>query len=41
VPAALAEAELRLDPFSGIVLVFRAKRAGRIKILVWDARAWC
>ncbi len=34
--AALAEAELRLDPFSGIVLVFRAKRADRIKILVWD-----
>ena len=34
--AALAEAELRLDPFSGVVLVFRAKRADRIKILVWD-----
>ena len=34
--AALAEAELRLDPFSGVVLVFRAKRADRIKLLVWD-----
>lgn len=34
--AALAAAELRLDPFSGVVLVFRAKRADRVKILVWD-----
>jgi transposase len=34
--AALAQEELRLDPFSGVVLVFRAKRADRIKILVWD-----
>lgn len=34
--AALAQAELRLDPFSGVVLVFRAKRGDRIKILVWD-----
>ena len=34
--AALAQQELRLDPFSGAVLVFRAKRADRIKILVWD-----
>jgi transposase len=24
------------DPFSGTVFVFRAKRADRIKILVWD-----
>jgi transposase-like protein len=28
--AALAEVELRLDPFSGVVLVFRAKRADRV-----------
>ena len=34
--AALAQEELRLDPFSGVVLVFRAKRADRIKILLWD-----
>lgn len=34
--AALAQQELRLDPFSGVVLVFRAKRADRLKILVWD-----
>src|SRR6056297_3038284 len=25
-----------LDPFSGAAFVFRAKRADRIKILVWD-----
>ena len=34
--AALAQEELRLDPFSGMVLVFRAKRADRLKILLWD-----
>jgi transposase len=34
--AALAQERLRLDPFSGVVLVFRAKRADRVKILVWD-----
>jgi transposase len=35
--AALAAEVLGADPFSGVVLVFRAKRADRIKILVWDA----
>ena len=30
--AALAQQELRLDPFSGVALVFRAKRADRVKI---------
>ena len=34
--AALAAEALGEDPFSGVVLVFRAKRADRIKILVWD-----
>jgi transposase len=34
--AALASEVLGEDPFSGAVLVFRAKRADRIKILVWD-----
>lgn len=34
--AALAQEELRLDPFSGVVLLFRAKRADRLKILLWD-----
>ena len=34
--AALAAEVLGEDPFSGTVLVFRAKRAERIKILLWD-----
>ncbi len=34
--AALAAEMLGEDPFSGVVLVFRSKRADRIKILVWD-----
>ena len=34
--AALAAAELGTDPFSGVVLVFRAKRSDRIKIVTWD-----
>lgn len=34
--AALAAEALREDPFSGAVLVFRCKRADRVKILVWD-----
>jgi transposase len=34
--AALAAEVLGEDPFSGAVLVFRSKRADRIKILVWD-----
>ena len=34
--AALAAAELGTDPFSGVVLVFRSKRADRIKLVVWD-----
>ena len=35
--AALAAEMLGQDPFSGAVLVFRSRRADRIKILVWDA----
>jgi transposase len=34
--AALAAEVLGEDPFSGAVIVFRAKRADRIKILAWD-----
>ena len=33
--AALAERELDLDPHSGIIVVFRAKRGDRIKVLLW------
>jgi len=35
--AALAQEVLGEDPFSGTVIVYRSKRADRIKILVWDS----
>jgi transposase len=34
--AALAAASLGQDPFDGVLIVFRAKRADRVKILLWD-----
>ena len=34
--AALAAEVLGADPFSGAVLVFRSRRADRVKVLVWD-----
>ncbi len=34
--AALAAEGLGEDPFSGVVTVFRSKRADRVKILLWD-----
>jgi transposase len=34
--AAAVQQVLRLDPFSGVAFIFRAKRADRIKILIWD-----
>jgi len=34
--AALAAASLGEDPFDGALIVFRAKRADRVKILLWD-----
>jgi transposase len=34
--AALAQEVLKQNPLSGTALVFRAKRADRVKILVWD-----
>jgi transposase len=35
--AALAQEVLAADPFSGAVIVYRAKRSDRVKILVWDS----
>ncbi|WP_249138211.1 IS66 family insertion sequence element accessory protein TnpB [Phenylobacterium montanum] len=32
----MAKEALGQDPFSGTVLVFRARRADRIKLVVWD-----
>lgn len=34
--AAKVQNELRLDPHSGLTVVFRSKRGDRIKVLVWD-----
>src|SRR5262245_26566247 len=34
--AALVKEQLRIDPFSGAVYVFRAKRADRVKLIFWD-----
>jgi transposase len=34
--ASLVQHELHRDPFSGIMFVFRCKRADRIKLLLWD-----
>lgn len=34
--AAVAKEALGQDPFAGTVIVFRARRADRIKIIVWD-----
>jgi len=39
--AALVQTELRLQPFSGVVFVFRAKRADRVKLLYWDGTGLC
>ena len=35
--AVLAQEALAEDPFSGAVIVYRAKRSDRLKILVWDS----
>ena len=34
--ALVVQERFGLDPFSGAAFVFRAKRADRIKILIWD-----
>ncbi len=34
--AALVREQMRTDPFSGVVYVFRAKRTDRIKLVFWD-----
>ena len=39
--AALVQTELRLQPFSGVVFVFRSKRMDRVKLLYWDGTGLC
>jgi transposase len=34
--AALAQEVLLQDPYGGVVIVFRARRADRVKIIAWD-----
>jgi len=34
--AAYVKEQLQADPFCGVVYVFRAKRADRVKLLFWD-----
>lgn len=34
--AAVVRETMRTDPFSGVVYVFRAKRADRVKLIFWD-----
>ena len=33
---ALVREQLRYDPFSGTIFIFRSKRADRLKIVTWD-----
>jgi len=39
--AALVRENMKADPFSGAVYVFRAKRADRIKLIYWDGTGMC
>ena len=39
--AAMVKEHLRADPFSGTIFVFRAKRADRVKLIVWDGTGLC
>lgn len=34
--AALVKEQLKSDPFGGVIYVFRAKRADRVKMVFWD-----
>lgn len=39
--AALVQEHLGADPFCGTIFVFRAKRADRVKLIVWDGTGLC
>ena len=39
--AALVREQMHTDPFSGVVYVFRAKRADRVKLIWWDGTGLC
>ncbi len=39
--AAIVQSEFKCEPFSGVIYVFRAKRADRVKLLFWDGTGVC
>ena len=39
--AAYVQEAFKADPFSGVIYVFRAKRADRVKLLFWDGTGLC
>ena len=39
--AAYVQETFRADPFSGVIYVFRARRADRVKLLFWDQTGLC
>jgi len=39
--AALVKEQVKADPFSGAIFVFRAKRADRVKLIWWDGSGLC
>ena len=39
--AAVVKEHLRADPYSGAIFVFRAKRADRVKLIMWDGTGLC
>jgi transposase len=39
--AAIVREAIKDDPFCGVVYVFRAKRADRIKLIFWDGTGLC
>ena len=39
--AALVRESLGSDPYSGVIYVFRAKRADRVKLVWWDGSGLC
>jgi transposase len=39
--AALVREDMKTDPFSGAIYVFRAKRADRVKLIYWDSTGMC
>ena len=39
--AAIVEGELKLEPYSGVIYVFHAKRTDRVKLVFWDCTGLC